>query len=187
MAGFDRILEITESAVEIIRPTFCDLFGQREGPGRNPVRGRTLRLSGEGRAGAERSQPADPSGRTGRLPRSFGFGKTTAANLVPRFYDVSGGRVLLDGIDVRDIKLESLRSNIGIVSQDIFLFSATIRENISYGKSNAPLSEVEDAARVAHADEFILRYPEKYDTLVGERGMTLSGAKSSGLRLLGRS
>jgi ATP-binding cassette subfamily B protein len=85
--------------------------------------------------------------------------------------------VLLDGVDVRDIKLESLRSNIGIVSQDIFLFSATIRENISYGKSNATLEEVEDAARIAHAEEFIVRYPEKYDTLVGERGVTLSGGQ----------
>jgi ATP-binding cassette subfamily B protein len=111
------------------------------------------------------------------LVGATGSGKTTAANLIPRFYDPSSGRVLLDGVDVRDIKLKSLRSNVGIVSQDIFLFSASIRDNIAFGMPEVPLDQVVKAAKVAHADEFIDKLPEKYDTLVGERGVTLSGGQ----------
>ena len=108
---------------------------------------------------------------------STGSGKTTLANLVPRFYDATEGSVLIDGKNVREISLKSLRSNIGIVSQDIFLFSASLRENIAYGKSDASIEEVKSAARIAHAEEFIERFPEGYDTLVGERGVTLSGGQ----------
>jgi ATP-binding cassette, subfamily B, bacterial MsbA len=106
-----------------------------------------------------------------------GAGKTTLANLVPRFYDVSGGAVLIDGRDVRDLKLDSLRENIGIVAQDSFLFNDTVANNIGYGRSEATPEEIRQAARSAMAEEFILRLPQGYDTIVGERGAKLSGGQ----------
>ena len=106
-----------------------------------------------------------------------GSGKTTLASLVPRFYDVSGGRVLVDGLDVRDAKVASLRREIGVVLQDPFLFSATVRENIAFARPDATDEEVERAARLAQADEFIAELPDGYDTVIGERGITLSGGQ----------
>ena len=106
-----------------------------------------------------------------------GSGKSTLVNLIPRFYDVGQGRLTVDGVDIRDVGLDSLRRNVGIVFQDVFLFMATIRENISYGVADASLQEVEAAARSAHIHDFIMGLPEKYDTLVGERGVTLSGGE----------
>ena len=108
---------------------------------------------------------------------STGSGKSTLVNLIPRFYDVTGGRVTIDGHDVRDLTLESLRKQIGIVMQETFLFSATIRENIAYGRPDAPLEEVEAAARAAAAHKFIMELPQGYDTVVGERGVGLSGGQ----------
>ncbi len=176
MAGFERVLEITDASVEIVdRPGAIDLDSDKikgeisfenvrfgYGKDREILKGIDLKI--------------DP-GEIVALLGASGSGKTTLANLLPRFYDVTGGRVLLDGIDVRDVKLKSLRSNIGIVSQDIFLFSASVRANISYGKWNTPLQQVIDAAKVARADEFVERFPDKYETLVGERGITLSGGQ----------
>ena len=106
-----------------------------------------------------------------------GSGKTTLASLVPRFYDVSEGRVTIDGADVRDVTLVSLRRAIGVVAQDPYLFSATIRENIAFGAPGASDAEVEQAARLAQAAEFIAELPEGYDTVIGERGITLSGGQ----------
>ncbi len=106
-----------------------------------------------------------------------GGGKTTIASLLPRFWDVSDGRILLDGIDVRELSLESLRGAIGIVPQDPVLFSGTLRENIAYAKAHATDAEVEQAARAAHAMEFIERLPNGWDTKVGERGVKLSGGQ----------
>ena len=106
-----------------------------------------------------------------------GSGKTTVANLIPRFYDVSGGRVLVDGIDVRDVQLQSLRRQIGIVMQETTLFSGSIRENIAFGRPDATQRDIEDAARAARAGEFIDRLPLGYDTIVGERGVSLSGGQ----------
>ncbi len=106
-----------------------------------------------------------------------GSGKSTLTSLVPRFYDPTEGRVLVDGVDVRDLDLASLRGSIGIVSQDPFLFSATVRENIAFGLPDAELADVEWAARAAQAHEFVERLPDGYDTLVGERGITLSGGQ----------
>jgi ABC-type multidrug transport system fused ATPase/permease subunit len=106
-----------------------------------------------------------------------GSGKTTLASLVPRFYDVTGGRVTVDGHDVRDIRLSSLRRSVGIVSQDPFLFSATVRENIAFGAPDATDEVVERAARLAQAHDFISDLPEGYDTVIGERGITLSGGQ----------
>jgi ATP-binding cassette subfamily B protein len=106
-----------------------------------------------------------------------GSGKTTLAELVPRFYDVTEGRVTVDGYDVRDVSLQSLRSQIGIVLQDVFVFSDTIRNNIAFGKPEASLEEVVRVAKAAQIHDYIASLPDGYDSVVGERGMTLSGGQ----------
>jgi len=106
-----------------------------------------------------------------------GSGKTTIVNLMPRFYDVSDGRITIDGTDIRDVTLASLRRSIGIVQQDVFLFSATMRENIAYGAFEASQEEIERVAKAARIHDFIMGLPDGYDTWVGERGMTLSGGQ----------
>jgi ATP-binding cassette subfamily B protein len=106
-----------------------------------------------------------------------GAGKTTLAALVPRFYDVQRGRVAVDGTDVRDVTLQSLRREIGVIAQDPFLFSATVRENLAFGRPEATDEEIERAARLAQAHEFIEQLPEGYATVIGERGITLSGGQ----------
>jgi ATP-binding cassette subfamily B protein len=106
-----------------------------------------------------------------------GSGKTSVVNLVPRFYDATNGTVLVDGIDVRDVTLESLRGQIGFVMQDSVLFSGTVRDNIAYGRPDATDDEVRAAARAAQADEFIAALPDAYNTRVGERGVKLSGGQ----------
>jgi ABC-type multidrug transport system fused ATPase/permease subunit len=117
------------------------------------------------------------------LVGSSGSGKSTIANLIPRFYDVSSGRILIDGVDIRDVTLASLRQNIGIVQQDVFLFSTTIRENIAYGALKADLEQVVAAAKAAHLHDFIQGLPDGYDTWVGERGITLSGGEKQRLAI----
>jgi len=106
-----------------------------------------------------------------------GSGKSTVARLIPRFYDVTGGRFAVDGHDVRDLTIESLRANVGVVLDDAFLFSVSIRDNIAYGRPDADIADVEAAARAAGADTFIRELPQGYDTVVGERGYTLSGGQ----------
>jgi ATP-binding cassette subfamily B protein len=122
-------------------------------------------------------------GKTVALIGHTGSGKTTLAALVPRFYDVSRGRLTIDGIDVREIKLQSLRREIGIVSQDPFLFSATVRENIGFGRPDASDEDIARAAGLAQAHEFIERLPNGYDTMIGERGITLSGGQRQRLAI----
>jgi ATP-binding cassette subfamily B protein len=117
------------------------------------------------------------AGRIVALIGHTGAGKTTLASLVPRFYDAQLGRVTIDGADVRDVTLISLRSEIGIITQDPFLFSASVRENIAFGRPDATDEEVESAARHAQAHEFIVTLPDGYDTVIGERGVTLSGGQ----------
>lgn len=112
-----------------------------------------------------------------------GAGKTTLVNLVPRFYDVSGGSVLIDGVDIRNVTLASLRSQIGIVTQDTVLFDDTITNNIAYGSPQASREEIEAAARAAHAHEFIVTLPEKYEARIGERGQRLSGGQRQRLAI----
>ncbi|HST14875.1 MAG TPA: ABC transporter ATP-binding protein [Gaiellaceae bacterium] len=117
------------------------------------------------------------AGRVVALIGHTGAGKTTLASLVPRFYDVQRGRVTIDDADVRDLQLTSLRRAIGVIAQDPFLFSATVRENIAFGRAEATHEEVERAARLAQAHEFVEALPEGYDTVIGERGITLSGGQ----------
>jgi ATP-binding cassette subfamily B protein len=122
-------------------------------------------------------------GQVVALVGASGSGKSTIANLIPRFYDVTSGRIIIDGRDVRDLTLESLRRNVGIVHQDTFLFSATIRENISYGKPGATLEEITRAAKIARLHDFVMSLPEGYETWVGERGITLSGGQKQRLAI----
>ncbi len=123
------------------------------------------------------------AGKTVAIVGQTGTGKTTITKLINRTYDVNEGRVLVDGVDVRDWKLASLRSQISIIEQDIFLFSRTIADNIRFGRPDATLEEVEDAARKAQAHEFILSFPQGYQTVIGQRGVTLSGGQRQRLAL----
>src|SRR5690606_14418098 len=116
-------------------------------------------------------------GRTVALVGPSGAGKTTVANLVARFYDVDEGAVRVDGFDVRDLQIHSLRSQIGIVSQEILLLHGTVKENIAYGRPGASDGDVIAAAKAAHAHEFIVKLPQGYDTVIGERGVRLSGGQ----------
>ncbi len=118
-----------------------------------------------------------PSGTSVALVGPSGGGKTTMCNLIPRFYDVTEGKITIDGIDIKDVTLKSLRSSIGVVQQDVYLFSGTVFDNIEYGKPGASREEVIEAAKAAGAHEFISALPDGYDTYVGERGVKLSGGQ----------
>ena len=118
-----------------------------------------------------------PAGKSIALVGPSGSGKTTICSLLPRFYDVTEGRVTIDGNDVRKLTLESLRSQIGLVSQDVYLFGGSIKDNIAYGKPDATMDEIVDAAQKANIHDFIMELPDKYDTFVGERGTRLSGGQ----------
>lgn len=118
-----------------------------------------------------------PAGKSIALVGPSGSGKTTICSLLPRFYDVTEGRVTIDGNDVRKLTLESLRSQIGLVSQDVYLFGGSIKDNIAYGKPDATMEEIVDAAKKANIHDFIMELPDKYDTFVGERGTRLSGGQ----------
>ena len=118
-----------------------------------------------------------PAGKSIALVGPSGSGKTTICSLLPRFYDVTEGRVTIDGNDVRKLTLESLRSHIGLVSQDVYLFGGSIKDNIAYGKPDATMDEIVDAAKKANIHDFIMELPDKYDTFVGERGTRLSGGQ----------
>src|ERR671934_50015 len=173
-ASGERIFQIMDEPEEIAdRPDAVELP-----PGRGHVR--FERVSFEYLPGRPVLQGIDldiPPGRTIALIGHTGSGKTTLTSLVPRFYDVTGGRVLVDDVDVRDVTLRSLRRAIGVIAQDTFLFSATVRENITFGAPGLTEQEVENVARLAQANEFIERLPDGYDTVIGERGITLSGGQ----------
>ncbi|MDE2696701.1 MAG: ABC transporter ATP-binding protein [Chloroflexota bacterium] len=148
------------------------------GEGRGDVRfeGVSFEYSGADRVLHNLDVHAEP-GEMIALLGPTGSGKSTVVNLLPRFYDVTSGRITIDGDDVRDVTLESLRDAIGIVQQDLFLFIGTIRENISYGVLDATDEQIEAAAKAAKIHDFIMEMPEGYDTWVGERGTTLSGGQ----------
>ncbi|MDD4462000.1 MAG: ATP-binding cassette domain-containing protein, partial [Eubacteriales bacterium] len=128
------------------------------------------------------SLTAEP-GQTIGLVGLTGSGKTSLVSLIPRLYDTTFGEILIDGVDVREYNLQQLRRNIGMVMQEVFLFSDTIEGNIAYGVPEAPMSTVYEAAKTAAADDFITRTPEGYDTIIGERGVGLSGGQRQRLAL----
>ena len=114
---------------------------------------------------------------------SSGVGKTTLCSLIPRFYEINDGEILLDGKDIRDIRLSSLRQNIGIVQQDVYLFAGTVSDNIRYGKLDANREEIIEAAKKANAHDFIIELPHGYDTDIGQRGVKLSGGQKQRLSI----
>jgi ABC-type multidrug transport system fused ATPase/permease subunit len=173
-AAGERIFDILDEPEEVAdRPAALPL---QLGPGEVRFDGVDFAY-GAGRRVLEGIDLVLPAGRTVALIGRTGSGKTTLAALVPRFYDATCGRVLVDGVDVRDVERRSLRREIGVISQDPFLFSASIRDNIAFGMPDAPPDAVEAAARAAQAHEFILELPQGYETVVGERGITLSGGQ----------
>jgi ATP-binding cassette subfamily B protein len=173
-ASGERIFEILDEPEEVAdRPGAKDL---RPGEGRIRFDRASFAYAG-GSPVLDEVELAIEPGRTVALIGHTGSGKTTLASLVPRFYDVTAGRVTVDGVDVRDVTRASLRRQIGIVSQDPFLFSATVRENIAFGAPWAGDEDVVEAARLAQAHEFIEELPDGYDTVIGERGLTLSGGQ----------
>jgi ATP-binding cassette subfamily B protein len=123
------------------------------------------------------------SGEMIALLGATGSGKTTLVNLIPRFYDVTAGSITIDGVDIRDVTLASLRKQIGIVQQDAFLFTGTIKDNIAYGVINASEEDIINASRTAHLHDFIITLADGYDTWVGERGVTLSGGQKQRLAI----
>ena len=123
------------------------------------------------------------AGQTVAFVGPSGAGKTTICSLIPRFYDVEQGSITIDGVDIRDMTQRSLREQIGIVQQDVFLFTGTIRENIAYGKLDASFEEIQEAAKRAHMDSFIQDLSEGYETQIGERGLKLSGGQKQRLAI----
>ena len=126
--------------------------------------------------GAREAAPGDAGERVAIVGKS-GAGKSTMASLLPRFYDVEEGSVTLDGVDVREVGVRALRSHIGIVPQEPMLFAGTVRENLAYGRKDATEEEILEAARGAHAHDFISAFPDGYDQIIGERGVTLSAGQ----------
>jgi ATP-binding cassette subfamily B protein len=174
IAGGERIFEIIDTPFDVAeKPGATDL---------RPMRGQ-VGFEGVGFAyGKNPPLLADlsfsvPSGNTLAIVGPSGSGKSTIINLIPRFYDATSGRVLVDGVDVRDLTLASLRSQIGMVMQETFLFNMTVRENIKYGRAEASDEEMFAAARAANAHDFIMEMPQGYDTLIGEKGVRLSGGQ----------
>lgn len=181
IASGERIFEILDTKSKI-----ADLPGAQLMPGMKGVvtfQDVEFRFTGATtEALSDISFTAEP-GQMIALIGPTGSGKSSVISLIPRFYDVNAGKVLIDGKDVRDITLDSLRSQIGIVMQETFLFSVTVGENIAYGRPDATRDEIEAAAKAARAHDFIARMPEGYDTIVGERGVSLSGGQKQRLAI----
>ncbi len=180
IAGFRRYAAFLDT-----RPDIADAPDARS---RTALRG-DIRYDGVGFGYArERADPARPrpdvrAGETVAFVGASGGGKTTICSLLPRFYEVSGGRISIDGIDIRAMTLASLRAQIGIVQQDVFLFAGTIRENIAYGRLEASEADIVEAARRARLDDVIAGLPAGLDTVIGERGVKLSGGQKQRLAI----
>jgi len=173
-ASAERIFEILDESPEVVeRPGAYDLVEPR---GSIDFRHVGFTYANGARILEDFDVHLD-AGETVAIVGRTGSGKSTVARLLTRFYDVSEGAVAIDGHDVRDLTLSSLRANVGVVTDEPFLFSVSIRDNIAYGRPNAPDAEVEAAARAARAHDFITELPEGYETVVGERGYTLSGGQ----------
>jgi ATP-binding cassette subfamily B protein len=174
-ASADRIFEILDARSDIVDKP--DAITLPEVKGEVRFENVTFRYFGGGEPVLNNVSFEAKPGESIALLGATGSGKTTIINLLPRFYDPSEGRITIDGYDLRDVTIDSLRSQIGIVLQETTLFSGTIRENIAFGKPEATPAEIEAAARAAAAHDFIMSFPEGYDTHVGERGQTLSGGQ----------
>jgi ATP-binding cassette subfamily B multidrug efflux pump len=174
-ASAERIFEILDAKSDIVDKPNAVKLPQVKGDVK--FENVTFRYFGGGEPVLNKVSFEARPGETIALLGATGSGKTTIINLLPRFYDPSEGRITIDGYDLRDVTLDSLRSQIGIVLQETTLFSGTIRENIAFGKPDATLEEIQNAAKAAAAHEFIMTFPEGYDTHVGERGQTLSGGQ----------
>ncbi|MBN1640835.1 MAG: ABC transporter ATP-binding protein [Anaerolineae bacterium] len=181
MAGAERVSELLEEEPDVgERPDAVALPSRAVGT--IAFKDVSFRYS-EGEMVLEQIDLYIPSGTSVALVGPTGVGKTTLASLIPRFYDVVGGAITLDGHDIRDLTLKSLRSQISIVLQDVFLFHGTARENIMFGRPGATEEDVIEAAKVANAHEFIVKLPNGYDTVIGERGVKLSGGQKQRLAI----
>ena len=184
-AGFRRFMEVLAVRPDVRnRPGALPLAaaeaerGRADGFVAGEVRYRGVRFGYDGEHEVLRGLDlAIPAGTTVALVGPSGGGKTTTCSLLPRFYDPGAGSVEIDGIDVRDVTVETLREAIGIVQQDVYLFGGTVRENIAYGRPDATDAQIVEAARRANIHEFVMGLPEGYDTFVGERGARLSGGQ----------
>ncbi len=175
MTGIERFLEIMDAPEDIVEKEDATELGDVHG---DIVFDDVSFRYGDGMMNVFSHIDLDiKSGESVALVGPSGGGKTTLCNLIPRFYDVTAGRITIDGIDIRDVTLRSLRNSVGVVQQDVYLFSGTVYENISYGLPGATYEAVEAAAKRAGAHEFISELPNGYDTYVGERGVKLSGGQ----------
>ena len=181
LAGGDRVAELLDEEPEVAETARAITLPGRA-RGELAFRDVSFRYS-QGEAVLEHIDLAVPANSVVALVGPTGVGKTTLASLIPRFYDVCDGAIVLDGHDIRDLTLKSLRQQISIVLQDVFLFHGTVRENILFGNPDATEAEMIRAAQVANAEEFIARLPDGYDTLIGERGVKLSGGQKQRLAI----
>ncbi len=175
LSGFRRFLDVVETEPEIVNAPDAESIDEVNG--HVAYENVSFHYSDDDTPVLSNVTFDIPAGQSVALVGPSGSGKTTICSLLPRFYDVTGGRVTIDGKDVRDLTLESLRNQIGLVQQDVYLFCGSIKENIAYGKPGASMEEIEDAARKANIHEFIMELPDGYDTFVGERGTRLSGGQ----------
>lgn len=181
ITGFDRFLEIVDEEPDIVdRKGAIDL---KDVKGNFEFRDVSFKYNGTKEEVFKNINLTVKSGDYLALVGSSGVGKTTLCNLIPRFYEVNSGNITLDGIDIRDIKLKSLRKQIGIVQQDVYLFAGTVAENISYGKLDATKAEIIEAAKNANAHDFIMELPDGYNTNIGQRGVKLSGGQKQRLSI----
>lgn len=175
LSGFRRFLEVVETEPEIVDAP--DAKPLKNVKGNVCYEDVSFHYSDDDTPVLSHVSFEIPAGKSIALVGPSGSGKTTICSLLPRFYDVTDGRVTIDGNDVRKLTLESLRSQIGLVSQDVYLFGGSIKDNIAYGKPDATMDEIVDAAKKANIHDFIMELPDKYDTFVGERGTRLSGGQ----------
>lgn len=175
LSGFRRFLDVIETEPEIVNAPDAESIDEVNG--HVSYENVSFHYSDDDTPVLSNVTFDIPAGKSVALVGPSGSGKTTICSLLPRFYDVTGGRVRIDGKDVRDLTLESLRNQIGLVQQDVYLFCGSIKENIAYGKPGASMEEIEDVARKANIHDFIMELPDGYDTFVGERGTRLSGGQ----------
>ncbi len=175
LSGFRRFLEVVETEPEIVDA--ADAKPLKNVKGNVCYEDVSFHYSDDDTPVLSHVSFEIPAGKSIALVGPSGSGKTTICSLLPRFYDVTEGRVTIDGNDVRKLTLESLRSQIGLVSQDVYLFGGSIKDNIAYGKPEATMDEIVDAAKKANIHDFIMELPDKYDSFVGERGTRLSGGQ----------